>query len=247
MSETKWADMTKEERGAKIKAGREKAKQKKPVEVKEETPVSPVDLATAIAQAMLAVQSAQKTQAPKDPKDMTLEERKAEHERLQKALDELPFVAENVSGIEPGTIIGTGLTTEYAPYTQAWFLDVEARRKDRNFHNGQPAELKWPNYQLHEVLYQGNKPYEEVTIGGVGFAVAPGKRCLLPTPHYGLYMSKIDGLIRHEERFAEPDNATMKAGYVHVKYSENGRMLAVLLGKGPLASIAEREQNDRQP
>lgn len=245
---TAWKDLTKEERSERIKEGRDRARQDRAHEAsapEEARQPSPVDLATAIAQAMVAVQNAQATKPAKDPKDMTLEERKIEHERLQKELDNLPFLAEHVGGVEPGTVIGTGLVTEYAPYTKEWFLDVETRRKDRNVHNGQPTELRWPNYQLHEVIYQGNRPYEEVTINGVGFAITPGNRCLLPTPHYGLYLEKLDGLRKHEERFAPPTNPQMVNGYVHVKYSDNGRMLAVLLGKGPLDGMPTRESNDR--
>ena len=247
MADKAWKDMTKEERGAKIREGREAAaleRQEEPA-----APVSQNDMAAAIAEGVArALASMQQTSASspagKKPEDMTVEERKVEHERLQKALDAIPYVADNLEGAKPGTMIGEGLTREYVPYTVAWFMDVEARKLDRNKHNGQEAELTWPNYQIHDVDYMGNKPWFDITINGCRMTIRPGMTCKLPTPFYDKYRETLRSGMENDRRFAEPTNPGTKSGYMHVN-PETG--LAVILGKGPLASIAEREQNDRQP
>lgn len=185
--------------------------------------------------------------AKKDPSTWTADDKAAllkEHERLNSALESLPFIGQTVAGkLRPGTVIGEGLTREYVPHDQGWFLDIEARRQDRNMHNGKPAELTWPNYGLHEVIYQGGKPFEQVLINGVGFALLPGVPCMLPTPHYDSYRSQLQSLRRHELYFAPPQPRTA-AGYLHVNVGDNGKMVAVLLGKGPLDDAAARETKD---
>jgi hypothetical protein len=185
--------------------------------------------------------------ARKDPVTWTAEDKAAllkEHQRLNTALEALPFIGDTVMGkLRPGTAIGEGITREYVPHDQAWFLDVEERRKDRNLHNGRTAELTWPEYGLHEVIYQGMHPFEEVCINAVCFGLLPGQPCMLPTPHYGLYRSRLAGLRAHEEYFAPPVPKTT-AGYLHAKVGSNGKMVAVLLGKGPLPAATEREAQD---
>lgn len=241
-----WADLTKEERGARIREGREKAKMDRTGDAPKATKAadpSPVDLATAIATAMANVAQAQKAGNPKDPRDMTPEELKVEHERLQASLEALPYVAESLEGAKPGTKIGEGLTREYVPYTREWFLDVAARRKDRNQHNGKDAELTWPEYQIHNVDYMGSKPWFDLTINGCRFTIRPGITCQLPTPFYDKYREHLRAGQENDKRFAKPTNPDTSAGYMHVN-PDTG--LAVILGKGPLASAVEREQNDRQ-
>ncbi len=201
-------------------------------------------IAVEVAKALAGVAQAQKEASPKDPKDMTLEERKAEHDRLQAALDKIPYVGDNVTGTKPGTVIGEGLTREYVPFNREWYLDVEARRKDRNVHNGKEAELTWPNYGLHAVDYPGPKAWLDIKINGVTFTVIPGVTCQLPTPHYAVYRENMLGGRTNDARFAQPAVPGTQAGYMHVN-PETG--LAVILGKGPLASMAEREAQDRQP
>lgn len=233
---TETLDIPAPDKMAKVRA----AKSKK----KESTATSTSEMATTIAvevaKALAGVQAAQKA-ADKKPDEMTQEELKAEHERLQKALEALPYVGDKIAG-KPGTIIGEGMVREYIPHTREWFTDIEARRKDRNNHNGQPAELTWPNYGYHDVLYQGIKPWLDVKINGVTFTVLNNVPCQLPTPFYSRYMEFIRGGAINDQRFREPDNPSQKAGYMHVN-PETG--LAVLLGKGALPSMAEREASDR--
>ena len=184
------------------------------------------------ARAAKAAKKAATIPAPTKPVDeMTPEELKQEHDRLQAALDALPFVGDKVKDQEPGTLIGEGLVREYVPHTRQWFEDVEERRKDRNFHNGKPAELKWPNYQLHDVFYQGPKPWFDISINGVTYTLLPGTSCKLPTPHYSKYMEYVTAGSANDKRFAQPDHPGTHAGYMHVN-PQTG--LAVILGKGAL-------------
>lgn len=234
---TAWKDLTKEERSARIKAGREAAKK------------SPADdmgarIKAAVDAAMATIRSSPIVTGAKDPKDMTPTELKAEHDRLQAALEALPFTGEALTGQrEPGTKIGEGLTQEYVPHTRAWFEDVETRRLDRNYHNGKPAELKWPGYTMHDVIWQGTKA-EIVGINGVFYGLLSGIPCKLPTPFYGVYMDSIRGLREHNDQFTPPVPST-NPGYFHVNISKSsGRPVAVLLGKGPLATQSERELGD---
>jgi hypothetical protein len=251
---TAWKDLTKEERAARIKEGQKKAKARR-----SDTGVGAPDIsalvAAEVAKALAGIKQVQieqagsedlKALAKKDPALWTDEDRarlKKEHERLQAALEAIPYVGEEAKGLEPGTLIGDGYNRDYVPYTAEWFLNVEARRKDRNKHNGRPAELTWPDYQLHDVLWNGTQPWLPVHINGVTFNLLPGVWCKLPTPHYDRYRKFIDSGIKNAERFAQPDNPGRSAGYYHV--SKHG--LAVILGKGPLDSMEVREANDYKP
>jgi hypothetical protein len=240
----KWADMTKEERAQRIKEGQAAANKRRAEPA--DTDVSAL-VAAEVQKALAAIKASPVVTGAKDPKDMSKDELRAEHDRLQAALEALPFVGDKVRELRPGMKIGEGLTQEYVPYSQSWFLDVEARRQDRNIHNGKPAELTWPNYDLYTVVYPGPKPAEEIQINGVGFALVAGVPCKLPTPHYGLYMQSLAGLRRHAEQFAPPRPST-NPGYMHVNISQSsGRPVAVLLGKGGLASMEEREAADARP
>lgn len=194
-----------------------------------ETKADPLAKARAAKAAKKAAAAA--IPATKDPADMTPEELRAEHERLQAALDALPFVGEQHKELEPGTLIGEGLVREYVPHTRGWFEDVETRRKDRNLHNGKPAELKWPNYQLHDVFYQGSKPWFDISINGVTYTLLPGMSCKLPTPFYTKYMEYITAGAQNDKRFAQPATPGTQAGYMHVNPTTG---LAVILGKGAL-------------
>ena len=234
----KWKDLTKAERAERIRAGQKAAASRR------ETPDLDALVAAKVEAALASIRTSDTVTGKKDPKDMTPAELKAEHDRLQDALAALPFFGEQFQGQRPpGTRIGEGVTSDYVPYNAAWFLDVEARRKDRNKHNGKDAELSWPEYQLHDVFYQGTKP-ESVGINGVFFGLLPGVRCKLPPPHYGLYVSSIEGLKRHQDQFTPPVPST-NPGYFHVNISQsNGRPVAVLLGKGALDPMEGREAND---
>lgn len=259
----KWSDMTKEERAAKIKAGQQAAAERRARDLDAPAPASSIEdiIAKQVAAAVAAVRATESLSGKKDPKDMTKEELKAEHERLQKALEDLPFVGES-AGVEPGTVINKGQpTAEYAPYTHAWFENVEARRQDRNIHNGRPQQcdhegkshgttpglcgLRWPNYDLHTIVHMGTKP-ESITINGVAYGLLPGVPCKLPLPHYTLYMESLAQLRKHAEQFAPPEHPGTNPGYMHVNISQSsGRPVAVLLGRGPLDDIATREASDR--
>lgn len=256
----KWSELTKEERAARIKEG-----QKAAAERRAQASDSNSDIDTLVAQkvaaAIAVVKATNAITGAKDPNTMTKDELKAEHDRLQAALEALPFVGDEVKGLQPGTVLNAGQpNAEYVPFTHAWFEDVEERRKDRNIHNGRPQEcehdgkphgttpglcgLKWPNYDVHTVVYMGTKP-ETVGINGVYYGMLPGLPCKLPEPHYGLYLQSLHDLRRHGEQFMPPTPST-NPGYMHVNISNSsGRPVAVLLGKGPLASMEEREANDR--
>lgn len=233
-----WKDLTKEERSERIRAGREAAKSK-PKE-----PDLDAIVAAKVQEALAAIKGSDIVTGKKDPKDMTPEELKVEHDRLQAALEALPFIGEQAVGqLPPGTRIGEGIQSDYVPYTHAWFEDVDARRQDRNLHNGRPAELKWPNYTMHDIIWNGTKP-EIFGINALFYGVLPGVRCKLPTPFYGLYMDQVDGLRRHADQFAPPTPST-NPGYFHVNINQSsGRPVAVLLGKGPLPDTAAREAED---
>lgn len=255
VTEKPWKEMTKEERAAKIKAGQQAAADRR---AKSDTSEVDIDaLVQAKVSAALAglrnVQADQaesddiKAIAKKDPATWSARDReliRKEHERLQAALDAIPFEGDKATGLEPGTIINPGQpNSEYVPYTHSWFEDIEARRKDRNYHNGKPAELKWPDYQMYTVVYNGTKP-DTVTINGVSYGLLPGIPCKLPTPFYGVFMESLAGLRKHAEQFAPPTPST-NPGYFHVNVSQtNGRPVAVLLGKGGLPDMAAREALD---
>ena len=246
-----WKDMTKEQRAEKIKAGQSAAKQRR-------TEVTPPDVsalvAAEVAKALAGIRTVQAQQeaspdlaaiAKKDPRTWTDADRdllKKEHERLQNALAALPYKGEEMTGAKPGSIVGEGFNKDYVPYTAAWFLDVEARRKDRNRdHLGREAELTWPDYKIENVYYQGTNPWLPVTINGVTFNLLPGIPCMLPTPHFASYMRSIQAGKKNDENFQPPAVPGTGNGYYYVSPKTG---LAVILGKGPLASIEEREAND---
>lgn len=267
--ETKaWKDMTPEERSAKMRAGKEaKAKQR------DSSPDIDALVEAKVREALAGLRGVQQSQeqsddikaiAKKDPTTWTKEDREMllkEHERLQAALEAVPFIGDRVSGIDPGTKIGDGVNSEYVAYTTEWFIDTAHRRKDRLYRNGRPVECdhgelacgdpgtagrcgyKWPNYQLHPVVFGGHR-IDWVRIAGVGFALMPGVQTLLPTPHYTVYMDSIRSRQQHAEQFQPPTPQT-NPGYMHVNISKTtGGPVAVLLGKGALPDIAAREATD---
>lgn len=130
------------------------------------------------------------------PKELTPAEAEARRAALIAELDALP--TPKVEGLKPGSKIGDGVTSEYVPYTTQWFLDVEARRKDV----GPDGKLVTPDYQLHEFI-----PNEtlDVTIQGVSFRVLAGRRCKLPTPHYNVYVDRLNRLQEAADMFNPPE------------------------------------------
>jgi hypothetical protein len=246
--ETKaWKDMTKAERAARIKEGKERAKSASPdIDALVEAKVRAALAKLRDVQTDQSESDVIKAIAKKDPSLWTAAERellRKEHERLQAALEAIPFEADGMHGVEPGSVVGAGPTAEYAPHTHGWFEDIENRRKDRNTHNGRPAELRWPEYQMHTIVFNGTKP-DVVSINNVAYGLLPGIPCKLPTPHYGLYMESLAGLRKHATQFAPPTPST-NPGYLHVNISQSsGRPVAVLLGKGGLPDITAREALD---
>jgi hypothetical protein len=264
VTEKAWKDLTKEERAARIKDGQRKANEKRQALRAESdaavekiasgvTPEVAALIAAEVARALAGVRAVQTQQvesldlaaiAKKDPMTWTAEEKellRKEHERLQAALEAIPYKGEDVSGLRPGTVIGEGFNREYVAATAEWYMDVEARRKDRNYHNGKPAELTWPNYQLHDVFYQGTHPWLPISINGVTFNLLPGIQCKLPTPFYHRYMKFIQAGPKNDALFAPPPNPGTGNGYFHVSPKTG---LAVILGKGPLDSVEAREAKD---
>lgn len=249
-----WKDLTKDERATRIKAGQVAAKERRANEVVEPT----IDdiVAAAVAKALAGVRTVQAEQttspvladlAKKDPKSWTPEDRdllRKEHERLQAALEAIPYKGEDAEGQRPGTIVGDGFNRDYVPFTKAWFLDVAARRTDRNLHNGRPAELTWPEYKLFDVYYQGTAPWLPITVNGVTFNLLPAISCMLPTPHYAVYMRYVQGGKINDANFQPPENPGKGNGYFHVSPKTG---LAVILGKGPLDSLEAREAGDFRP
>ena len=249
-TEKPWKELTKAERAERIKAGQKNAKQRRS-EVG--TPDISALVAAEVAKALAGIKQVQSEQAAsvdlaalakKDPREWSLEDRellRKEHERLQTALEALPYKGEEATGLKPGTVVGEGLLRDYVPHTMEWFTNVEERKKDRNKHNGRDAELTWPNYQLHDVFYQGTQPWLPITIHGVTFNLLPGIQCKLPTPHYAVYMRHIQAGPKNDALFKEPENPGKGNGYFHVS-KVNG--LAVILGRGPLDSTEAREAKD---
>lgn len=269
MSDKKWADMTKEERAAKIKAGKEAAAARKEsgtdIDALVEAKVREALAGLRTVQTQQSESEDIKAIAKKDPSTWTAQDReliRKEHERLQTALEAIPFEGDRVSGLQPGEVLHPGTPqAEYVAYSTDWFLDVEARRKDRTFRNGRPVEcshpgiacgdpraaglcgLRWPNYQLHPIVYGGTR-IDWVRINGVGFALMPGMTTFLPTPHYTVYMDSIRGLQNHSKQF-EPPTPRTNPGYMHVNISQTtGGPVAVLLGAGALPDMAAREATD---
>ena len=201
MSETKWADLSREEKAARIKAG--KAKKAAEREAVWKAAAAPLEAETAAPKPVAAEVKARNLEAEFQPltdeelKKLTPAEVEARRARLTAAIDSLPtFVS---PGAKPGTIIGSGLTAEYAPYTREWFLDVEERKKEN------------PEYQLHEVI--PNK-WGFVKVNGVAFGYMPSKRCLLPTPHYLVYLENLAAPDKVAEEFKAPANVPIQAGYM---------------------------------
>lgn len=106
-------------------------------------------------------------------------------------IDAIPAPA--ATGLKPGDIVGEGVAAERVPYTREWFLDIEARRKDLS-----------PEYQLHEFI-----PNEttDVSVNGVAFRILAGRPCKLPSPHYQVYMGKLQAARELEEKYSAPNGA----------------------------------------
>jgi hypothetical protein len=128
---------------------------------------------------------------------LTPAEREARHAKLTAAIDALrPPVA---PGAKPGTIVGEGLTAERVPYTAEWFTDIVARQKED------------PNYRMHEVI---PVKWGSVKVNGVAFGLAAGVPCLLPTPHYIIYLENMRAPAKVAEEFKAPENVSVRAGYM---------------------------------
>jgi hypothetical protein len=154
------------------------------------------------------------TAETKEPetKAETPAEIEAKRAALLEALADLPS-APTPAGLQPGTRIGEGITSEYVPFTPEWFMDVDARRKD-TMPNG---TLKWPSYQIHDIVPNGETirlTGGAITVNGVGFALMAGRRCGLPSPHYTVYLDVITHGARHDAEFAPDPNPGSNSGYV---------------------------------
>lgn len=92
--------------------------------------------------------------------------------------------------VPPGTIVGEGIAAERKPYTKEWYLDVEARKKDTS-----------PDYRLESII--ANETLD-VSVNGVAFRLISGRKCFLPTPHYLVYMDRLNSLKELEEKYTPP-------------------------------------------
>ena len=144
-------------------------------------------------------------------KPMTEDEIRARRQKLLDELAELPNPEANNPGLRPGTEVGTGPAREKVAFTESWYLDVEARRKDLD-ENGRPM---WPDYQLHPVILQEKVPFKVIRVNGVGFTLYPGVECKLPSPHYAVYRENtIEGPKRKAAAWAPPQNPGRQPGYI---------------------------------
>src|SRR5688500_8423093 len=130
MSEIKWADLSREEKAARIKAGKA-AKAAERAAAPKEAP-APIVVSESTAR---DIEAEVRPLSEEEIKKLTPAEVEARRAKLTAAIDSLPTPV--VPGAQPGTKMGEGLTQDYVPYTREWFLDVEARRKEN------------PDYQLH--------------------------------------------------------------------------------------------------
>lgn len=103
-------------------------------------------------------------------------------------LDAIPTPATEADA--PGTIVGTGVAAERAPYKKEWFLDVAARRKDLS-----------PEYDLHPVM---SAETIDISVNGVAFRLLAGRLCKLPSPHYQVYLDRLKSQRELDEKYAPP-------------------------------------------
>jgi hypothetical protein len=133
-------------------------------------------------------------------KKLTPDEINLRRARLTAAIDSLPPVSAAVATIaRPGTKVGEGMAQDVVPFTAEWFTDIPARQKED------------PNYQMHEIL---PTKWGFVKVNGVAFGYAPNKRCLLPTPHYIVYLDNLTAAERQSKDFQPPENPQRTAGYM---------------------------------
>lgn len=162
-----------------------------------------------------------------ETKDLTEDEIRAKRRKLLEELADLPNPDANSTALKPGTEVGTGPSREKVAFTEAWYLDVEARRKDLD-ENGKPT---WPDYQLHAVVLQEKVPFRVIRVNGVGFTLFPGIECKLPTPHYAVYKdSFVDAPKRKAAAWAPPTNPGRQPGYISPPH---------LMGVGPVKGDSE--------
>lgn len=136
-------------------------------------------------------------QSDTETKELSPAEIEAKRQALIAELDALP--APKVDGLRPGTKVGDGYAADYVPFTTEWFLDIEARRKDKN----PDGSLTFAGgYDLHEFI-----PNEtlDVSVNGIAFRLYAGRRCKLPTPHYLVYMDRIKQLQDLEAKYTPPE------------------------------------------
>lgn len=140
-----------------------------------------------------------------ETKEATPEEVAAKRAALLAELADLPVTIP--AGTEPGTRVGEGVGSDYVPYSEKWFTDVESRRKDI----GEDGKPKWPNYDLHTVIAPRT---ESIRVNGVGFMVIAGQECKLPSPHYNVYKEALDAPRKLMEIYAPDPNPQLRPGYV---------------------------------
>lgn len=187
-TEIKWADLSREEKAARIKAGKERKAAERAAAA---PPPAPRESKSRGFDADFRPLTDEELAA------LTPAEREARHAKLTAAIDALrPPV---VPGAKPGTIVGEGLTAERIPYTAEWFTDIAARQKED------------PNYKMHEVI---PTKWGQVKVNGVAFGLAAGVPCLLPTPHYLIYLDNMRAPAKVAEEFKAPENVSVRAGYM---------------------------------
>jgi len=192
--ETKWADLSKEEKAARIKAGKEAAAAKRAAAPKE-----------AVSRGFEAqsnrphLEDIFRPLTEEETKKLTPEQVTARRAALTAAIDSLPAVPVISGTVKPGTKVGEGLAQDVVPFTAEWFTDIESRQKED------------PNYKLHEVT---PSKWGFVKVNGVAFGYAPNRTCLLPTPHYLVYMNNLTAAERNAAQFAAPTGVAVQAGYM---------------------------------
>lgn len=140
---------------------------------------------------------------------MSAEDKREYRRRLLDALTDVPNPdADNPTADQiPGTLIGEGPVKDKVAFTERWFLDVEARKKDIS-----------PDYA---VIWFDCLSDATVRINGVAFQVFAGRRCGLPAPHYQVYMDNLRAPQRFREKYAAPKDKPTEAGSMVMPHRMN--------------------------
>jgi len=186
-----WAELTKSERAQRMREGKAKKAAERAAAPKE-------DVSRGF-EARPHLEDIFRPLTEEETKKLTPEQVTARRAALTAAIDSLPAVPVVSGTVKPGTKVGEGLAQDVVPFTAEWFTDIEARQKED------------PNYKLHEVT---PSKWGFVKVNGVAFGYAPNRTCLLPTPHYLVYMNNLTAPERAAAEFAAPVGVAVQAGYM---------------------------------